>query len=251
MSTPSPVFPPPGPVQADYPLSALNLFPANAPFVPFTVFRGDIAPKLWSDPTGVPGQIKTYGHYNPATGAWQDFTMDGAAAFATNVPGVPGTPMYRPYVVAPTSATWVSTVGFATIAVQAGDLSTKDQADAIAAAWGPGATVSLLTEEDNATFTPNGETRGVYVINWNGEQINVGSLLLLMYANGIGAPGSWVGINTTPLQQPTWSGGGNYLYPVPNSAGPIPQMQAPAGWKVAPTGLGQYAVVKDKGKEHK
>lgn len=251
MSTPSPVFPPPGPVQADYPLSALNLFPANAPFVPFTVFRGDIAPKLWSDPTGVPGQIKSYGHYNPATGAWQDFTMDGAAAFATNVPGVPGTPMYRPYVVAPTSATWVSTVGFATIAVQAGDLSTKDQADAIAAAWGQGATVSLLTEEDNATFTPNGETRGVYVINWNGEQINVGSLLLLMYANGIGAPGSWVGINTTPLQQPTWSGGGNYVYPTPGSAGPIPQMQAPAGWKVAPTGLGQYAIVKDKGKEHK
>ena len=251
MSTPSPVFPPPGPVQADYPLSALNLFPANAPFVPFTVFRGDIAPKLWSDPTGVPGQIKTYGHYNPATGAWQEFSMDGAAAFATNVPGVPGTPMYRPYVVAPTSATWVSTVGFATIAVQAGDLSTKDQADAIAAAWGPGATVSLLTEEDNATFTPNGETRGVYVINWNGEQINVGSLLLLMYANGIGAPGSWVGINTVADQQPTWSGGGNYLYPVPNSAGPIPQMQAPAGWKVAPTGLGQYAIVKDKGKEHK
>jgi hypothetical protein len=257
MSTPI-VFPPPGPALGAYPLSDLNLFQANAPFVPFTPYDGTKPTKLWIDPAAVaavaagdPAQVMSYGAYNPATGEWETFTYTAAAAAATNVPGpqtTPPSPMFMPYTPQATLATWVSTVGFNIIAVQPGDLSTMPQALALAQSWGMTAAQAqaacvVVTSMDNATFTSNGETRQVIVINWNGLQVNVGQELLLQYANGIGAGGSWVGINTTQGQQPTWQGVGPYTYPVPNSAGPIPQIQAPAGYTIAATGLGQYAVV--------
>jgi hypothetical protein len=247
------VFPPPPPLAAVYPLSALDLFPPNAPFVLWTPYDTTQPSKLWVDPAAVaavaagnPSQVFTYGAYSTVTGQWATFTLTAAQAASLNVPGPLGQLMYEPYTIPPTPAQLVGG-GFQTIPLQPQLLSTPAQVQLIGGLLGLSASViaaaiaSPVTLIDSQTVVLNGETRNVYVLPWPGAPggINVGEAVQQMNSNGIGAPGSFNLSVTTGT--PPWelTPGTVLSYPAGNAAGPIPMQQTiPSGWAIQSAGLG-------------
>jgi hypothetical protein len=196
------------PVTAFYPQSALQLFPSITRAQYLAKFSTDAPtydstkkPKDWFDPTltGAPTDIVTYNFIDTSTPGKPvigTISMTVAEASAVNIPGVHSYPQYVP---APTVAT-ENVLGAPQQPIPANQLASHADALAIATDWG--CAPSCVTEwtPQAIVFNWGTETRRIYLIMYNGVQLNAGQYLGIMNANGVGAPGHWV--FTGP--QPTW-----------------------------------------------
>lgn len=153
-------------------------------------FRTDWPIKQWFDPAGTgPYKIWDGSVTDPKL---VDLPMSAEEAKAINLPGHPDFPAYTP---GPTPATFTNRFGSFISAprpVDPSTLSTKAQADTLAALVG--ATVvegSSLNQFVQMVW--NGEPRRDYILQYKGQGSGptVGSLLVSMYAAGVGAPGHW------------------------------------------------------------
>lgn len=153
-------------------------------------FRTDRPIKQWFDPAG----IKSYKIWDGSVTEPKlvDLIMTAEEAKAVNLPGHPDFPTYTP---APTPATFTNRFGSFTSAprpVTPSDLSTKSQADSLAALVGA-TVVEASSLNQFVQIAWNGETRRDYILQYKGQGSGptVGSLLVSMYAAGVGAPGHW------------------------------------------------------------
>ena len=198
----------PQPTGSDYGLTALDLLPTydRAGYLAATgsqaaSYDPTQPTKSWAatvDQDGNPitdgTPSVTFNYWVPAGNnppAWGSFTIAGSEALAFNIPGLE---VYPAYVIAPTPATQGGDIQ-APNTIPADQLSTLAQAQALAAAWGladPVIADTYDTEFSPFSINYNGETRLWLTIDWNGTLINVGEVLVLMYAAGVGAPGAWV-----------------------------------------------------------
>lgn len=202
--------PSPGqPTAAYYPTTALQLFPSYTRATFLAAFGYDAPtydstkkPKDWFDRTlqGQPTDTVTYNYVDtsvPGKPVIGTMSMSVAEAGAPNFPGVHSFPSYG---IAPTTAT-EQLLGSPAQTINPATLSTSDQANQLAQAWNvPPTDINQWTPGGPITFDWGTETRRVYQILYNGFQLNVGQYVAMMYANGIGAPGSW---NLTG-PQPVW-----------------------------------------------
>lgn len=155
-------------------------------------FRSDWPIKQWFDPNPPASPV-----YQIWDGSVMDpklvpLTVPSTEATSVNLPGHPDFPAYS---VAPTQATRSMHFGSYTgpsQAVDPGTLSTKAEADTLAALVG--ATV-VEASAVNQFWSVNwaAETRRDYVLQYKGQSggPTVGSLLVDMNAKGVGAPGHW------------------------------------------------------------
>ncbi len=154
--------------------------------------------------------------YYDGTGTWQPMPL--AIPFAElNIWGPTEYPKYAP---ASTPALYMglqtNAGGFAgQLPCPPAMLSTQDQANQIALAWGLTA-VAIRDESTSLMFTANGETRRIWMIDVLGSLYNVGEKIAEMNAKGVGAPGKWQG--------QVWVADDSGPGPV-SPAGPIPQRQ--------------------------
>jgi len=131
------------------------------------------------------------------TGAWGFHDMMIALAEAASV-NLPGAVAYPQYVVQPTGATRGGS------GMTANYLSLESEAIALSPTFGG----TRLTDQ-GATLAfpvvyPPGEPRRMWAIVLpNGNQLNVGLLMLARNAGGIGSPGHWE--MSSPASGPVWS----------------------------------------------
>jgi hypothetical protein len=166
---------------------------------------------------------------------WETLTITGEEALSFNIPGLKP---YPAYVIAKTPAYQAGTLN----PIPPDQLSTIEQAFALAASWGmtPAQASAAIADTYDQQFPSNpivynGETRHWLTISWPDPMsnigvilINVGEELALMYAAGVGAPGSWivsgpqyVANSDNPLwvsTQPTEAPPINAIVPVPQRA---------------------------------
>jgi hypothetical protein len=147
--------------------------------------------KDWFDsgPTGDPEDQVTYQTIQQGKDGYPTYrTIAMSVAEASSV-NLPGAPHYPPYVVQPTKAVTVEPA--ATIAIPASYLSTKDQALLMCRELGvPASTMNAGELVGPVHYGwPEDEPRRIWTIGEKGE--NVGELLKLKYAKGVGAPGIW------------------------------------------------------------
>jgi len=237
------------------PLSALNDPTLTFPAFAGAPYNASLPTKLWIATEDVNGNPVTSAEVSVTFGSWVSvngmaptfvtFTMSGAQALATNIPGPVGTRMYPAWSPSPTAAIWTGVNGV-NIPVDPATLSTLAEAQAIATAWGlnPSAAVTQLTTSPEGSFTPNGETRGVCQIAYGTVigGVNAGFALTQQNQYGVGSPGSWE-LLTGAQQEPVWvpAPGAPFLYPVANAAGPIPQVSvipSPVIIEAGPLGMG-------------
>lgn len=119
-----------------------------------------------------------------STGAWavRQIAMPASEAAAVNLPGDIA---YPPYVVTPTTATRGGTL------LNADYMSLESQGRQIIAAIQAG---TLLDQGDTALLPavyPPEEPRKLWVVQLDGKSYNVGLLLKLQNAKGVGSPGRW------------------------------------------------------------
>lgn len=137
--------------------------------------------KLWFDSDAVSGQNSKYKTVDARTGLYGPLVIPGDDAAAVNIPGGH---RFASWQIVPTGATRGGGQ------VNAKYLSSKGQADTIAAALG-----GTASEYDGGAyfpiFFPDSETRRWYQVTVDGVDYNVGMLIAQQYANGIGAPGHW------------------------------------------------------------
>ena len=134
------------------------------------------------------------------TGAWglQNMTLASADAASVNLPGAI---TYPQYVVQPTDATRGNS------GMSANYLSLESDANALMPTF---AGTSLVDQGITAVFPvvyPADEPRRMWAIVLpNGNQLNVGLLLLERNAGGIGSPGHWnTAADASPGGYPVWS----------------------------------------------
>lgn len=244
-TTPSPQ---PQPTTADYGLAALNLYTLYTR-ASYALAAGAQAPdydptqptKDWIatvDPQGNPITPTTpsvvFGYYlqvGNTMPVWVNFILTGLQALTPNIPGIE---TFQPYVIAPTPATQGGDIQAAN-QIQPNQLSTMAQALALAESWGmtPAQAVACIADTYNEQLSPyfiqyNGETRLWLTINWNGTFINVGEQIQIMYAAGVGAPGSWATSGAAYAandSEPVWVSTQPTQAPAVNAAGPVPQRQ--------------------------
>jgi hypothetical protein len=201
----------PQPNQEFYGLDVLNLLrtytraqfeAAGGPLIPFDPARPE---QDWWDDTyagAPPTQSVRYDAVVPgAAGAATigSFTQTAAQMATPNFRGLPGYPRWNP---TPTSAVYNHASPSATSPVDPRDLSTAEQAQELLAELGG---TSIVDVGANSVTLPNisqivfpatyssGDPRRLFsVVLSGGKLFNVGQALAEKYANGIGAPGSWV-----------------------------------------------------------
>jgi hypothetical protein len=147
--------------------------------------------KTWFDSslTGDPEDQVTYQTITQGKDGYpvyRTIAMSVAEALKVNLSGVPH---YPAYFVQPTKAVTVEPA--ATIAIPANYLSTKDQALLMCRELGV-PTTSMNTGELVGPVHygwPDDELRRIWTVGEKNE--NVGELLKMKYANGVGAPGVW------------------------------------------------------------
>ena len=186
--------PQPQPAEAFYDISKLNLF-TDFSRVTYRAAAGEDAPtgnstlrpKTWLDTSlasKAPTDQVTYKVID-ATGALSSITMSVAEASAVNIAGYHSFP---DYVVSPTGAT----AGGA--GLNPGYLSTRDQANQLAAAWGLDSAVAVNEANFGGPFSivyPPSEIRREFQIAFKGVQCNVGVFIAEQNQNGVGTPGAW------------------------------------------------------------
>lgn len=156
--------------------------------------------KDWFDPDAVAGRDYTYQVWNGSVTSPEliPLTLPGAEALTVNLPG---TPTFAPYQVEPTVATrqvHFAGLAFTPVAVDPLTLSTKAEADRLAAIAGAAVVDPTASPNQFLIFTWGGELRRPYVLmppGVTGDPTaggqNVGQLLASMNAAGIAAPGHW------------------------------------------------------------
>ncbi len=194
----------PQPKSVAYGLGVLNLL-GTVDRAAYRLETGEDAPtydstlptKGWRDITADPRKPYTYvtyvdGGVSSGPPKEQTITIPGAQALALNLYGIHSFPKYD---IALTVARTVSS--------QPGDqtnspvnpdyLSTEDQATALTAEFGlnrdsviDGSQVQGIYTTDYGT-----EKRRLWLINFRGTDVNVGSMLKEKYLNGVGNPGTW------------------------------------------------------------
>jgi len=148
--------------------------------------------KSWLDPSAgaAPVQYQFWGWDADRQYTHQKFTLSASDAATLNVWGVRP---YPPYVPIPTRATRGGTGG-GMFPMQPTILSTKTEADALAAAW----KLPLSSVMNGAigggpfpdTF-PADEPRRPWAIFYSGVQFYVGEQIAIQNGSGVGAPGHW------------------------------------------------------------
>jgi hypothetical protein len=235
--------PQPQPTTNPFPTSALNLFWPGSPTSP--LFTNDPAGRSAALAAGftVPAYDPTKPSKCWAATSWPTTIPQGyydgtgnlvpLGADPTDPLNIWGPTEYPVYEPAPTPALYMGLeTAPATFIdqqpVPASMLATQDQGNALALAWG--LTAAALSDQSAAQMmTRNGETRGLWYIDFNGVAYNVGQQIALQNANGVGAPGHWdttmsVGNVSQPIT-PVWVSDIPPLNPNPNPPRPIPQRQ--------------------------
>lgn len=159
--------------------------------------------KSWFDSSAFTPQPNTVAYQifgQDAAGVWgfQNLTLTFADAAAVNLPGAI---TYPQYTVLPTSATRGSS------GMSANYLSLESDANALLPIFGG---TSLLDQGITPVFPvvyPADEARRMWAILMpNGNQLNVGLLLLERNAAGVGSPGHWnTSADSVPGGYPVWS----------------------------------------------
>lgn len=158
--------------------------------------------KFWFDSTvfdssSRPGGAIAYKIFDQdKTGAWgfQDMTLTLADAASVNLPGAIAYPQYA---VQPTAATR------GTSGMTANYFSLESEARALVPTFaGTGLVDQGITPVFPVVYPPNEPRRMWAIMLPNGDQLNVGLLMLERNASGIGSPGHWV---TSPNGGPVWS----------------------------------------------
>ena len=156
--------------------------------------------KDWFDPDARAGVDSTYQVLNGSvmSPALISLTIPGAEAMTVNLPG---TPTFAPYQVEPTVATkqvHFAGLAFTPAAVDPHTLSTRSDADRLAAIAGAAAVDPTAAPNPFLIFTWGGEMRRPYVLmppGLTGDSTavgqNVGQLLASMNAAGVASPGHW------------------------------------------------------------
>lgn len=126
---------------------------------------------------------------------------------------LPGSYRYDPYVVKPSECVrWIPGVPIPPTRFNDEILSERSEAEAIAQEVG--GTVRLATTDGGsmagtATKCGEGDTRNIWEVVTSSEMNYAGYMMKAKYANGIGAPGKWEGLNWIPSQIPTTTS--NYM----------------------------------------
>jgi len=164
--------------------------------------------KAWFDSSGFDSSVfDAVGsgvHYQvfgqDATGAWgfQNLTLAPADAAAVNLPGAI---TYPQYVVQGTDATRGAS------GMSANYLSLESDANALLPTFGGSSLVDQGITPVFPVVYPADEPRRMWAIVMpNGNQLNVGLLLLERNAGGIGSPGHWdTSADSLPSGYPAWS----------------------------------------------
>jgi hypothetical protein len=160
--------------------------------------------KSWFDTSAGAGSYQYYGSDLLS----HSFTLSPADAAAVNLWGPLVYPVYTP---APTEATRSG------VPMPPTTLSTKDQADALAAAWKMPTIDETTVNFSNDTY-PADETRRPWALVIGISDFYVGEQLAIQNADGIGAPGHWDLSGTFPQ----WVSDIPVLPATPNPEGPIP-----------------------------
>jgi len=159
--------------------------------------------KSWFDSSALIPQPNTVTYQifgQDTTGAWgfQNLTLAFADAAAVNLPGAIA---YPQYVILPTSATRGSS------GMAANYLSLESEAQALLPAFGGTALVDQGNTPVFPVAYPADEARRMWAIVMpNGNQLNVGLLLLERNAGGGGSPGHWdTSADSASSGYPVWS----------------------------------------------
>ena len=201
------------PNAAAYGIAALNLFQVfnrTSYLAQFGVQAPAYNPALplkgWFDTMAVSGNAT----YNCISGSnpplFGSFTIPASEASAINLPGDYNYPVYAP------TPTTVATQTFAGTTQGIGTANLCQYADAVTLAQVIGGPNALAPTEPTYPGTMNwgSETRRMWCVMVAGQSLMAAPLLAQMWANGIGAPGSW-DLSTpsapkwTPTPDPDWS----------------------------------------------
>lgn len=190
---------PPQPNQPVYGMDALALFQRytrdsyRAKFgVEAPAWDSTRGKKDWFDSTAIGNKSYTVA----GVSSLLSLSLLSAEASTVNLPGLPAFEKWNP---APVTAPRADGSAFVNNLL----VSTKAQADALAAELG-GTNVMEQADFPGALITwPAGEERRIYVFTIPGLAfpVNVGEKLAMKYAKGIGWPGQWTGLD------PTWQPG--------------------------------------------
>ena len=154
--------------------------------------------KTWFDSTvdvSNPGDVAVYrivAQTKDGNGILQQMVMPAQEAATVNLPGAV---QYAPYMVTPTLATRGGSV------MNPIYLSLESDARALMTELGG----ANLQQEDLPSFPasyPSNEPRRAWYFLMQGQSINVGALLLMRNAKGVGAPGHWDISSPQPLWVP-------------------------------------------------
>jgi hypothetical protein len=201
----------PQPNQEFYGLDVLNLFAtytraqyeaAGGPLIPFDPTRPE---QDWWDDTYAaitPAQSVTYNAVvsgSGGTAAIGSFTQTAAQMATPNFKGLPNYPQWVP---AATLAVYNHAAPSTTSPVDPKDLSTAAQAQALLAELGGTSIVDIGANSVTlpnigqivfpVTYPPTDPRRLFAVVLSSGKLFEVGQALSEKYADGMGAPGSWV-----------------------------------------------------------
>jgi hypothetical protein len=208
---------PPQPNEDVYSASALALFQeytrdtytaafgmAPPPWDPSRLYKSwfDSSVPVSTAGTSAPAAMVTYQIFGQdTTGAWglQNMTLALADAASVNLPG--GAIAYPQYVIQPTDATRGAS------GLSANYLSLESDANALLPTF---AGTSLVDQGLTPVFPvvyPVDEPRRMWaIVLANGNQLNVGLLLMARNAGGIGSPGHWnTSADASPGGYPVWS----------------------------------------------
>ena len=159
--------------------------------------------KSWFDSSAFTPQPNTVTYQifgQDTTGGWgfQNLTLTFADAASVNLPGAI---TYPQYVVLPTGATRGSS------SMSANYLSLESDASALLPTFGGTSLVDQGMTPVFAVVYPAGEARRMWAIVMpNGNQLNVGLLLIERNARGVGFPGHWdTSADSTPGGYPKWA----------------------------------------------
>jgi len=178
------------PISSLYAVPVIQRVPGAPPFDPARPIQRFV----------LPAGTNTYRAFS--NGVITDVPINPAHADKPNLPGMVEYPKWEP---APTPATKGSWTGQQPI--DPGQLSTQEQAMALASALKDAGGVSVeITEDSFLPWFPisyNGDVRRLYnVKRKDGYGANVGRLLAVQYASGVGHPGVWRWDGPEPVWTP-------------------------------------------------
>lgn len=156
--------------------------------------------KDWFDPGAKPGADSTYLVWNgsPVSPELVPLTIPGAEAATVNLPGTPTFELYHPEPTLATKQVHFAGLAFTPSAVDPRTLSTRVEAERLAAIAGAAVVDPTAAPNQFLIFTWADETRRPYVLmppGVTGDPTavgqNVGQLLASVSAAGVASPGHW------------------------------------------------------------